>query len=753
MTNPTPNHPFPERTIGPSRTQTCRPKGERPPGTTHHPTDEMNAEEKATLARSLQARFEAITELHRQTPPQASKQTASTPPTPDERAVRAAFRAAALSSIGRFDRTRRAQAKAAADNLTNQWLLQARHHNEQLRAQHQAILDEQWRRLLTNDPAAVLPALEHVFAGKAPRVAVAGLAGTEVSLAIAAPPLSKVPDRKPAVTDAGNLSLKRLTKTETNAWYRLLLAGHIVLTAKRAFAAAPGLATAHIAVLDPDTSGALIAATVRREALAHAQQKRADKLLDSAADRTLLRTTGSAQTLVPFALSAVPGFRTTPARPSALPRVAAPTYLLEPPPSAFLPVIPTTPPPHPDAALPVGPPPAGPLPAGPLPAAPDPHPLDLPDAPPPPYGVPPEQMSPAARRRSLGVVAAALVLILMVVGWVNGPGKPTYTPRAPMAYAALPDALPKALTVRDVWAGGHVIVTDPLGTERKVALDHILVPSSTQCLTEEVVAFLEALLLGATVEGVETGELTVDGTLVAAELARAGLAVADPNGTTTDPEYRKVVAAQEEAHAALLGLYSEAEACTVPAQVAAYVALAASLSTETDSVIAFAVLETPRVDALTTRIEEASRVKEDLARHFSRSAATFPLVPFTAEEIEAFRAQVAEADSIVEAAITRTDERIAAEELRLEQEAAAAAAAAAAAEEDRLREESAAAAAAAAEEAAAAAASSSSSSSSSVSVYYPNCTAARAAGAAPLYIGEPGYRSALDRDKDGVACE
>ncbi|MDP9890831.1 excalibur calcium-binding domain-containing protein [Pseudarthrobacter enclensis] len=37
--------------------------------------------------------------------------------------------------------------------------------------------------------------------------------------------------------------------------------------------------------------------------------------------------------------------------------------------------------------------------------------------------------------------------------------------------------------------------------------------------------------------------------------------------------------------------------------------------------------------------------------------------------------------------------------------------------------------------------------------YYANCTAAKAAGAAPLYRGQPGYRSALDRDGDGVACE
>jgi hypothetical protein len=36
---------------------------------------------------------------------------------------------------------------------------------------------------------------------------------------------------------------------------------------------------------------------------------------------------------------------------------------------------------------------------------------------------------------------------------------------------------------------------------------------------------------------------------------------------------------------------------------------------------------------------------------------------------------------------------------------------------------------------------------------YANCAAVRAAGAAPLHRGAPGYRAALDRDGDGVACE
>lgn len=36
---------------------------------------------------------------------------------------------------------------------------------------------------------------------------------------------------------------------------------------------------------------------------------------------------------------------------------------------------------------------------------------------------------------------------------------------------------------------------------------------------------------------------------------------------------------------------------------------------------------------------------------------------------------------------------------------------------------------------------------------YASCADAKAAGAAPLYRGQPGYSTKLDRDRDGVACE
>ena len=36
---------------------------------------------------------------------------------------------------------------------------------------------------------------------------------------------------------------------------------------------------------------------------------------------------------------------------------------------------------------------------------------------------------------------------------------------------------------------------------------------------------------------------------------------------------------------------------------------------------------------------------------------------------------------------------------------------------------------------------------------FSNCSEARAAGAAPVYAGDPGYAARLDRDGDGVGCE
>lgn len=37
--------------------------------------------------------------------------------------------------------------------------------------------------------------------------------------------------------------------------------------------------------------------------------------------------------------------------------------------------------------------------------------------------------------------------------------------------------------------------------------------------------------------------------------------------------------------------------------------------------------------------------------------------------------------------------------------------------------------------------------------YWGGCNSARAAGTAPIFRGEPGYRPGMDGDNDGIACE
>lgn len=44
-------------------------------------------------------------------------------------------------------------------------------------------------------------------------------------------------------------------------------------------------------------------------------------------------------------------------------------------------------------------------------------------------------------------------------------------------------------------------------------------------------------------------------------------------------------------------------------------------------------------------------------------------------------------------------------------------------------------------------------SSQNINKVFRSCAAARAAGAAPVKIGQPGYSRRLDRDGDGIACE
>ncbi len=102
-----------------------------------------------------------------------------------------------------------------------------------------------------------------------------GVVGSEASVVVVVPPTSAVPERLPATTAAGNLSLKKMTKRQHADIYKLLVCGYVLATVKEAFAVAPGLTHVRVVALrraETDAYGkarieALLAARFSRDAL------------------------------------------------------------------------------------------------------------------------------------------------------------------------------------------------------------------------------------------------------------------------------------------------------------------------------------------------------------------------------------------------------------------------------------------------------------------------------------------------------
>ena len=196
---------------------------------------------------------------------------------------------------------------------------------------------------------------------------------------------------------------------------------------------------------------------------------------------------------------------------------------------------------------------------------------------------------------------------------------------------------------------------------------------------------------------------------------------------------------------------SETTTSTTSTTIDPKVAAATALCTDLTAQLVGADQAAPVVDAWignqwqmqTVTTEHCPAVAEQLRGLEQGRAATVAAAAAAQAEAERVAAEAAAAAAAAQAEAERQ---------------AAAAAAAAQAEAERQAAAAAASARAEAERQAAAAAAAereteSPSSGGGGAAYYPNCAAAKAAGAAPLFRGDPGYSGKLDRDGDGVACE
>ena len=207
----------------------------------------MQAEaDKAREAQRLAAIFQEIISLHRQDFPSVERPVAPMPAFPAPEAVREWHEKNALGGIGMFDRAKRAAARqyaaqAAQADLNDKW---RQAQAQQAQAQHE--LDRQWARLTGNDPDTVLATLAEAFEDNEAPAAAVGIDGAELSLIVLVPGEDAVPERLPATTQAGNLTLRKLPKGERSAFYLLLMAGHVLVTLREAFAVAPGVEAARV---------------------------------------------------------------------------------------------------------------------------------------------------------------------------------------------------------------------------------------------------------------------------------------------------------------------------------------------------------------------------------------------------------------------------------------------------------------------------------------------------------------------------
>jgi hypothetical protein len=203
----------------------------------------------AASARALADRLQQMLAVHRQEFPAARPPVAPPPPPVDERAIRRRCRRRELQGIPFFRLGERRAARRRAREAAAREIAEERARLERERAELQRELDEHWRLLLANDPATVLEALEAAFAdNEAPAAAIDCADGRATVVALVEGE-ERVPERVPGRTPSGRPTLRRLTKTERNAFYRAWVFSNVLATVKEAFAVAPGLTAVTAVVL------------------------------------------------------------------------------------------------------------------------------------------------------------------------------------------------------------------------------------------------------------------------------------------------------------------------------------------------------------------------------------------------------------------------------------------------------------------------------------------------------------------------
>ena len=271
---------------------------------------------KAQEAQALLTAMQAITALHHQEFTPAQRAVAPPPPPVDVAVLEAGLRKEALAGLGLFDRAGRAAAKAAAAAAAQADATRLAAANAAAMATYQENLDMHWSLLTGNDPDTVLAELVRAFEDNDAAAAPLGVTGSEAVVLVLVPGEEALPERKPDLTQAGNLTLKKLTKGESADWYRALVSGYLLVTVKEVLAIAPGLASVRVVAVRSgrtDSYGrrlleALVAARVTRARLTGVRwhDSSASEIVVDTADELIVDLAPRTNALRPLDLNAHP---------------------------------------------------------------------------------------------------------------------------------------------------------------------------------------------------------------------------------------------------------------------------------------------------------------------------------------------------------------------------------------------------------------------------------------------------------------
>lgn len=128
------------------------------------------------------------------------------------------------------------------------------------------------------------------------------------------PRVEALPDRIPTTTVAGNLSLKKMTKSQRATWYLPLVAGHVVATAKETMAACPGLSNVTVVALRKESQNQLapiLATNLSRDSLQKVAwaEVSAWEVIERLGRDTRVRFKGVAREITPLDLSDEPSLK------------------------------------------------------------------------------------------------------------------------------------------------------------------------------------------------------------------------------------------------------------------------------------------------------------------------------------------------------------------------------------------------------------------------------------------------------------